>query len=872
MPEIYGSSRIRNVSGISTLVGPTGSTGPAGPTGATGATGPTGAGGTFGVGIFSGLTGASGGDGIRFFREGEYGGDFITFYLTDGTTLGISGARGATGEAGGDFIISNTVTDAGYGGVFDYKNGITAYFRNLTVSGRDIEIESNDYSILLRGITYDSGILGNTGELLYQFDGLSAHGAKNTYWDNANNNLLARILVHKEADDSNNLTESGTNYSTVVSPSKLEGDAVPFTYMDLAPKIDPNPQEIEKPFEGFVSFSGLHLGKTADDAGVEYDWVYTFPGSTFSKGITAAIIGSCCYCEDKGTNDQDAPNCIDYVTKQYCSNVGGVFDDVHACIERPEGPNCYVDGACCLFSEEGRTCVQTVSEKCERFGGFFIPDLTCDELQVLGDEDNPNGCPNPCRVEGACCINNVCFEMTEYECSLNPNGGWIPNQTCEETNCCLEAQFGACCLDEVCYNTTPIDCATFKSNDGSSGIFWGVGSKCAGPYEESRYYAYNCTNSNGEIIGTLENGVCADGEPPPCTSECLGWTQIVQDECVNEDGVENICKCLEDVGGPYQCDCNCDVCGSNTEESCGSIKLADGSCWECCCPSDDLPEPTTTTTTTQAPLLGYCCQIGDPPPPFEGGDGCLYYDENNEIQGNCNWGCYYGEIDGCIYQGAGNCDSVTHSMRFVEYQCSYKFIQFLNAYRDYNEAYDALMQEEPYASQCFYREQLGIGGPTSVYPYLPCVQVFDPLNPGAPINCSIYGDYETGFEWTFTPYDDSAPMCSVWRWINNENVFNSCPERGNISADVQCTLFEDITPVTCPDSNEERWCFPQDCCPEDVTTNPPFPDTTEPPVLPLRGGGGQCYSSTSEQCDLVGGQWYTTLEECENLSICGPTP
>ena len=609
MPEIYGSSRIRNVSGISTLVGPTGSTGPAGPTGSTGATGTTGAGGTFGVGIFSGLTGASGGDGVRFFREGEYGGDFITFYLTDGTTLGISGARGATGEAGDDFIISNTITDAGYGGVFDYKNGITAYFRNLTVSGRDIEIESNDYSVLLRGITYDSGILGNTGELLYQFDGLSAQGAKNTYWDNANNNLLARILVHKEADDSNNLTESGTNYSTVVSPSKLEGDVVPFTYhSETVENIDdPDPSQLEKPFEGFSSVSGLHLGKTADDAGVEYDWVYTFPGLTFSEGITAAIIGSCCYCEDKGTNDQDAPNCIDYVTKQYCSNVGGVFDGVHTCIERPEGPNCYVDGACCLFSEEGRTCVQTVAEKCERFGGFFIPDLTCDELEVLGDEDNPIGCPNPCRVDGACCINNVCFEMTEYECSLNPNGSWIPDRTCAEVNCCTEAQFGACCLDEVCYNTTPLDCTTYKSTDGSTGIYWGLGSKCAGPFEESRYYAYDCTNSNGELVGRLdENGLCADGNPPPCTSECLGWTQIVQDECVNEDGVENICKCLEDVGGPYQCDCDCNACGGSEEDeqSCGSIKLADGSCWECCCSSDNLP---TTTTTTAAPVSGSCC-------------------------------------------------------------------------------------------------------------------------------------------------------------------------------------------------------------------------------------------------------------------------
>ena len=45
--------------------------------------------------------------------------------------------------------------------------------------------------------------MGNTGELLYQYDGLSAHGALNTYWDNDNNNLIARIVNHRESERNN---------------------------------------------------------------------------------------------------------------------------------------------------------------------------------------------------------------------------------------------------------------------------------------------------------------------------------------------------------------------------------------------------------------------------------------------------------------------------------------------------------------------------------------------------------------------------------------------------------------------------------------------------------------------------------------------
>ena len=592
MPSIYGSSRIRNVSGISTLIGPTGSTGTAGPTGPTGGTGTTGAGGTFGVGIFSGLTGASGGDGIRFFREGEYGGDFITFYLTDGTTLGISGARGATGEASNDvYQISNTITDAGYGGVFDFKNGITAHFRNLTVSGRDIEINANDYSILLRGVTYDTGILGNTGELLYQFDGLSAHGAKNTYWDNANNNLLARILVHREADDSNTLLKLPTNEQTIARKDS-PGASVAFEHM-----FKTSSNRADETDNMDANIVGIHLGKTADDAGAEYNWIYHFPGSTFGSIIQPSTLGSCCFCEDK--DDPYAPDdsgCIDYVTEAYCSSIGGKFSTV-TCLNRPEGPNCLTHGSCCIND----ICVSSSENKCvDVYGGFFVPDLTCDELALLGDADNPIGCPNPCADRGSCCINNICYDLTEYECSLQPNGLFF-STPCSITNCCLEGHVGACCMGEVCYETTPLMC----SNMG--GVFWGIGSACSGPYG-----AWN-GNNNYELPGVYgyPNCILANGQIGS-DNQCIGWTQVISDECT-----DNICACEE---GGLICPCEsetdeygCNICGSNTE-SCGTIVLMDGSCWECCCDSTNATTTTTedpNTTTTTIPPYGYCCADDD---------------------------------------------------------------------------------------------------------------------------------------------------------------------------------------------------------------------------------------------------------------------
>ena len=581
MPSIQGSSRILTTSGTNSLTGPAGPIGPSGATGATGATGPIGGVAT-GIGIIS-ATGASGGPG------GSYGNDLITFYLTDGSTVGVSGARGATGvDDSENFQIINAIEGPEYGQIFQVKNGITAYFKSLTVSGEDISIGvTSDYTILLSGTTYDQGRLGNTGELVYNFSGASAHGALNTFW--SGDQLTARILTHRESKtgELNNNIVIGTevnqrgsnpiNTSPIAGTAEVHGTVVPFTYITQHQENSNSP--ITK---GMVS--AFHLGKTGDD-----NVIYEFTGLTFDNLIQGDIfIGSCCFCEN--SNGPDRSGCVDYVNKTYCDSVGGSFSSI-PCLNRPEGPDCYPQGACCLLGG----CTETSEEKCQTYGGFFVDGNTCQEVELLG------GCPDPCSEEeiGACCINQVCFELTEYQCSFEPNSVWIQGSCTgdDAINCCLETQNGACCLDEACYNTSALLCSKMVSSGGTPGIFWGIGSKCAGPDEESLYYPHDCTRRGfgNQTFGELEDGLCPNGDLPPCT-DCVGWTQeISSDPTINICAADDVyCPC--DTGdGQY----GCNVCGSNLE-SCSTIITVDGTCWECCCETKEEDE--------EPPVeLGACC-------------------------------------------------------------------------------------------------------------------------------------------------------------------------------------------------------------------------------------------------------------------------
>jgi len=599
MPVIYGSSRIQETSVSGSIAGPTGNTGPTGPTGNTGPLGPTGDTGIIGEGITFDLNYDFGGEigvGVSYgITSGgnSYGLGTITFTLDTGTTIAVTGCTGATGDGINfdngqwhtSFEIDNTYTNhQDYSEIFSYleSNGTaggTAYFRTLTSSGRDISIDGvTDYYIRIRGATYEYGIMGNTGELLHIYDGLSAHGSLNTFWDDDKKNLTARLTTFREAKDSVNLDSEDeiTNTSSVGSSTGQTGAFVPFTY--ISTNIDGNTE----------IYSGFHMGQTHDAVlGTSTDVTHVFSNSKTTHDTqysSASALGSCCYCTDS-TVGEDYPGCVDYVTQDYCTNLGGVFDTT-TCLARPEGPNCYSEGACCVNG----ICAETSLNKCRNvYGGFYVEGQTCIGVEILG------GCPEPCQATGACCVEGSCYEMSEYQCSFESNSVFFDGGVCtgsEAVNCCLEGGIGACCVEEACYETSPAICSTLTASDGfTKGVFWGVGSRCAGPSrigggginEDAAYAPFNCTwspESGRDYDGWIADwgtgpaglvnvdGVCLDasGTPlfggnglpiyPPCPT-CVGWRQIIGGgPCVDESGNHvNICAC-EGVGygdGPGQC-------------------------------------------------------------------------------------------------------------------------------------------------------------------------------------------------------------------------------------------------------------------------------------------------------------------------------
>ena len=715
MAAIQGSSRIKNISGAGYITGPSGSIGNTGPTGLTGHTGALGPIGLPGYGI----TGAIGnGSGITY---------EIIFTLSGeenptGTTLGVTGVRGSTGDIDtSSYSIINALSGPKYGEIFKSIEGRTATFRNLTVSGNDISIVSTGIdTIFLRGVEHDLGRLGNTGELIFINDslgGLSANAATNTFWDG--DQLTSRILTHREkfvvtgagGSTSNNFTEWGvvpghTGIVGVASPDGLlYGEtSVPFSSIT------------DKENEGVAGvtamMSGIYVGDSGGDAGV-----YKFPGITFDTlfGAQSSPIGSCCYCRGgtggPGDDGPDYRGCLDYVSKDYCDAVGGWFD-FEECLNRSEGTDCHYEGMCCVNGK----CTETTKHKCGVYSGFFVPinhnaDLvTCADLAAYGSGygAESNGCPSPCGDVGACCINGECVTVSEYECSLFQNSTWQGGdgeeliQCGPDVNCCQQ-EIGACCVDEVCFHTTADVCAKLYSSMGngtSTGVFWGAGSKCAGlnlieglnvidatyaPYnclvhcshlesESDDYLTYCIPDSDRYVVKGLINPssdgtLCIDGTKPPC-SPCLGWQQQMyipnEQECAADQGPFSSSYCLCE-------DSNC-ACGDYEcldHQSCGTMKLQDGSCWECCRSAPDdvyetkaaccKPSHDGTGSYNCSMLSREDCTIGEYGI-WSQGKSCEEVDCN---WGACcnSWGCEPGVpvhqcvIDGGIWIANGDCNN-----------------------------------------------------------------------------------------------------------------------------------------------------------------------------------------------------------------------
>lgn len=503
-----GSSFIPDIKGR----GPEGPTGNTGPTGATGNTGETG-----GVGLV-GIQGV-GLSGPTFAFAGSIAGgdtnDSIIFILTDGSTVGASGFRGETAEFHGTipFTIENAIEGNDYGNIYKLRSGTGAYFRTLKVKGSDISVVSDNQSILVRGTIYSDGEgrMGNTGELLYIYNGASAQGVSDTYWDSTTNTLRYKEKSSREAiilygNDNVIVGFSGATFTeSIVSTQDGEtfGHSVPF--VEFFASDGGGGEPVYDSTAGFAS--GVHMGISG---GVSE--IYNFnPAVHSTENIFSNIvdrIGSCCFCKD-GIVGETERECIDYINEKYCLAIGGVFDEV-SCINRESlvngeyvpNPFCSVQGSCCLNG----LCFPSNEENCNVLSGFFKNER-CDEINSQG------GCPAPCGIPKACCIEGVCVEVSYDECGFL--GGLTFDQPCDDFVCCLNAsRNGACCItdwggvvpdelpeylqdvcspngadgfESTCCQLNPTECTFY------GGVFYGVDSSCGG--------VLCCADPSSDLLG-----------------------------------------------------------------------------------------------------------------------------------------------------------------------------------------------------------------------------------------------------------------------------------------------------------------------------------------------------------------------------------
>ena len=543
---IRGSSYIPDTRTVGPrgITGPEGSSGPVGPEGTVGITGTTGA---VGVGL-SGPTYAYAG----YFSPGQTHGnmtgtgnqcgeglcataDSIIFILTDGSTLGATGFRGATSSsnlATNPFHIENTITGAGstLGEIFAYRYGRTAYFRGLDIKGDVTVVDDFGHygitnTILLRGATFGAtgGRMGNTGELLFIYAsgenslGPSAYGAANTFYDSSNDTLRIRGAAFREGIYytagmlQGNTLQEGNNNVIACNPG-IGGNF----WDDIVSTVDGNTFGHSIPFiqlyndtntigggsivdEGGVCNYDLNQGFTSGFnmglSGGKSEIYYSKPTTHSEDNIFLSAIkerGSCCYCTDDDA-EIGIQSCVDYVNDTYCDAIGGNFSTL-PCLHRSEGPFCEVQGGCCLHG----LCFPSSEERCNLFGGSFST-TKCEQL------NNEGGCPPPCGIDRACCIpDNVgqCQENTQVECEFL--GGMWFDQPCDDYICCLNAVPGACCITDwggdvpsdggpppvpvvpeelcssngaeghlsTCCQLSPVECASW------GGVFYGVYSSC----------------------------------------------------------------------------------------------------------------------------------------------------------------------------------------------------------------------------------------------------------------------------------------------------------------------------------------------------------------------------------------------------------
>ena len=529
------------------IFGITGNTGPTGPTGPSGPTGP----------LLDGPIGNTGYGITGFFVPSD---DVIRIYLGDTGPVDIN-IDGLSGSYVNEIAVVRGVTTNGVS-VLYHNNQIEqasnllelsdiSYlkFKGITFTSSTGSIESvvvTANEIIVRGKTYEFFPVGDTGNIAYIYSSTKAKGVPDSYWDSITQTLripLAgeRVTLYQTKNFDNIL---GSFIQDISGYSGPTGIGVPV--YDYTPDIgyNVNAQRYQEIFNNQTNvlnlIPSLYLGSTGAT-----NLTYKFLSSAYNRTvkftpqlINSSTIGSCCFCALNETVSDI--KCQDYVTKQYCLDMGGSFNTTK-CTDRYQNGDCFSEGACCVNGK----CVNTSIELCLKYNGIFHPNEVCNN--VANGQEGYFNCTTSCptsEVTGKCCVNGKCFNnLTQSQCLAITNSLFIANETCQ-SDCgdpdCASTLLGACCSSD---GTSCQDSISPTNCSDSNGIFQGPGTQCGqtpccgrnykGEYFNTRSSCRTAENLPCLPIGTEIAGgylVGVIGAPSPCNG--FGNPLVAEGQCL----------------------------------------------------------------------------------------------------------------------------------------------------------------------------------------------------------------------------------------------------------------------------------------------------------------------------------------------------
>jgi hypothetical protein len=569
------------------IEGPTGNIGSTGNTGATGNTGSR------------GLTGATGPYGLYFVSASASGNSIILTY-SDGTTAQINGSfKGATtaDKSTGIVLGGNT----GGTGFFYNVSGGTLNFFGLSAYGslRASYAGANNEYISIDSIYYGADVIGNydpstlvAREVLYVGNTTTVHGANLKHRSDVgtaglcgafdftfteyNAGASADTSIHLNAGAKiysygpipRNSEFAGSTFGVLIdadnggvfnlrTPIGVRGITGSFKINEVASLtlvIDSDnvwnfPSNIYfSTDENYLSCGKNIIGLISYDAGNTWLATVSHRGhgieNVSRQCVPGALYGSCCYRKADGTR-----NCRDYVSKEDCNKLFGVFYPAQPCSDTCGTLN----SVCCANGQ----CIEGVSvTECEQYGGDYWEGVTCGYATGTSNYPNPTlyttpeqikeqgrFCYDKCGdVQTVCCKDGRCLgNYTRVQCELLLGGTSLVGSTCGDVDCCTYDTIpGACCIcttdgqgvvTSTCNpNTTYSDCKTL------GGYFMGPGKQCN---EVSCDCVCTDVTGGGNQGGgggndgpglCCKNGACLNGvtTKQACDAQCGNWLGTVQ--------------------------------------------------------------------------------------------------------------------------------------------------------------------------------------------------------------------------------------------------------------------------------------------------------------------------------------------------------